>query len=223
MLAAAMLLPFASQAQNLNESFDGTAWPPDEWTAVNVSGTVSWGRYTSNTRNSSAACASVDYASNGHENYLITPQLAPVDGDTLTFYVSSQSYSGTTLTIEVSTASTATSDFTTTLATYTSGSSGTIGTTSISTYVEKKIDLSAYAGQQIYVAFHVVDNNGGRINLEDVSGPAIVLPSCSKVTDLAIDATQTTNNSLTLTWTDDRNSGATYSVYSVTPSGSTLV
>ncbi|MBO7101829.1 MAG: fibronectin type III domain-containing protein [Bacteroidales bacterium] len=38
-------------------------------------------------------------------------------------------------------------------------------------------------------------------------------PTCFKVTNLAIDNTQTTPNSLTLTWTDALNTGATYTVY----------
>ena len=38
-------------------------------------------------------------------------------------------------------------------------------------------------------------------------------PTCFKVTNLAIDANQITPNSLTLTWTDELNTGATYIVY----------
>ena len=48
-------------------------------------------------------------------------------------------------------------------------------------------------------------------------------PTCFKVSDLAIDATQTTNSSLTLTWADALNTGATYSVYAATPTDTTLV
>ncbi len=48
-------------------------------------------------------------------------------------------------------------------------------------------------------------------------------PSCFKVNDLAIDATQTTSSSLTLTWTDANNSGASYDIYTVTPTDTTLV
>lgn len=40
--------------------------------------------------------------------------------------------------------------------------------------------------------------------------------ACFPVTDLAIDATQTTNSSLTLTWADTSNSAASYEVYSIT-------
>ena len=38
-------------------------------------------------------------------------------------------------------------------------------------------------------------------------------PSCFNVTNLAVDASQTTTNSLTLTWTDALNTGATYDIY----------
>ena len=49
------------------------------------------------------------------------------------------------------------------------------------------------------------------------------LPSCFPVNNLAINATQTTSSSLTLTWTDDRNSGAIYDIYTVTPTDTTLI
>jgi hypothetical protein len=48
-------------------------------------------------------------------------------------------------------------------------------------------------------------------------------PTCFKVSNLAIDDLQTTANSLTLTWTDSINSGATYSVYQIEATGETLV
>ena len=38
-------------------------------------------------------------------------------------------------------------------------------------------------------------------------------PTCFKVTNLAVDATQTTTSSVTLTWTDALNTGATYNIY----------
>ena len=47
------------------------------------------------------------------------------------------------------------------------------------------------------------------------------VPNCFPVTNLAIDATQTTNSSLTLTWADALNTGASYDVYLVTPTDTT--
>ncbi len=48
-------------------------------------------------------------------------------------------------------------------------------------------------------------------------------PSCIPVTNLAINATQTTSSSLTLTWADAQNTGASYNVYMITPSDTTLL
>ena len=42
------------------------------------------------------------------------------------------------------------------------------------------------------------------------------VPSCFPVLNLAIDAAQTTSSSVTLTWSDSRNTGATYTVYAMT-------
>ena len=151
---------------NLSEGFEGTTFAPEGWNTINVSGSSTWQRNTSY-KNSGTASAYVNWASSGHENYLISPAYTPGTGEQLSFYVSSQTWAGTTLTVEVSTTTAEASAFTQTLATYTTGYSGTIGSTDPSTFVQKTLDLSAYAGQQIYIAFHVVDNNGSGIYLDD--------------------------------------------------------
>ncbi len=183
-------------AQVLNEGFEDTSFPPDGWSTIHVNGSVNWIRST--TKHLGEASAYVNYASAGHENYLVTPKLAPVAGDTLSFYVASQSYGGTTLTIEVSTTGVNASDFTV-LETYTTGSSGTIGTTSPSSWVEKRIGLDSYVGQNIYVAFHVVDADGSAVYLDDVTGVSLYVPSCVKPATL--EASDITNESATLSWT----------------------
>lgn len=47
------------------------------------------------------------------------------------------------------------------------------------------------------------------------------LPSCLRISDLAV--SETSSNSISLTWSDTLNTGATYSVYTITPSDTTLV
>ena len=183
-------------AQVLNEGFEDTSFPPDGWSTIHVNGSVNWSRST--TKHSGEASAYANYASAGHENYLVTPKLAPVAGDTLSFYVASQSYGGTTLTIEVSTTGVNASDFTV-LETYTTGSSGTIGTTSPSSWVEKRIGLDSYVGQNIYVAFHVVDADGSAVYLDDVTGVSLYVPTCIKPATLEV--SDITNESATLSWT----------------------
>ncbi len=186
LLTVMLCLPLTLRAEQLNESFEDATFAPDGWKSIHVSGSNSWTRSTSS-KHEGAACAYVSWATSGHENYLVTPKLQPIDGESLSFYVASQSYSGTTLTIEVSTTTAEAASFATTLATYTTGSSGTIGTTSTSTWVEKVIDLSAYAGQEIYVAFHVVDDNGSSLYLDDVTGVSIKEDACPRPKNLKLD------------------------------------
>ena len=208
MMLLALFAPWAAFAQDrsqLNEGFESTTFPPTDWTTIHVSGSNSWARYTGY-KHTGDASAYAHWASDGHENYLITPQLAPAVDEALTFYVSAQSYAGTTLKVELSTTTATAAAFTTTLATYTTGSSGTIGTTSPSTFVEKTINLSSYVGQQIYIAFHVIDSNGGDVIIDDITGVTIYVPAYPKpsnvrtgtVTDqtaeILWDAPQSTNS-----------------------------
>ena len=201
------LLPWAVNAQipQLNEGFEGTTFPPQDWTPIHVSGAKEWVRTTSYYKTGSAS-AQMQYATSGHENYLVTPKLVPEDGEALSFYVSAQSYSGTTVTIEVSTTTPTASAFTTTLATYTTGSSTAnyIGTSSISTWVQKTISadlLEPYVGQEIYIAFHVVDENGSHVCIDDVTGVSLYVPSCPKPTGLAAVLTPGDGSIATLSWT----------------------
>ena len=207
MLLLALLVPWAAKAQNhLNEGFEASTFPPEEWRIINVSGSNTWVRNTSY-KHSGSACASVSYnSSTGHDDYLVTPKLVPAANEALSYYVAAQSWAGTTLTIEISTTTPTTAGFTTTLATYTTGSSSSnyIGTNSNSTWVEKTIpaaDLAAYVGQEIYIAFHVVDNDGSTIYVDDVTGVSLYVPSCAKPTGLAATLTPGDGTIATLNWT----------------------
>ena len=120
-LMALVVVPWVTQAQVLNEGFEG-GWPPDDWTTIHVSGSGAWSKGTSSGgHNGSSAFAYRSDVSGGFEDYLITPQLAPVAGDELSFYLASQyaaSYPGTVITVEVSTTTPTVDAFTTVLATY---------------------------------------------------------------------------------------------------------
>ena len=167
------------------EGFESSSLP-ETWTTIHVSGS-SWQTVRNNyyvAPHTGDYSAMVAYASSGGaDNYLVTPQLSPVAGEIIQFYLASQNYAGTTVTIEVSEASnTDAADFTTVLATYKSNVDIT------SKWGDaKEISLSAYAGKNIYVAFHVIDDNGGNIYVDDVS---IIAPeSCAKPLDLVAAAT----------------------------------
>lgn len=67
-----------------------------------------------------------------------------------------------------------------------------------------------------YVAIKSTANDQYYLYIDDIYiGDA---PSCFKVTNVTIDATQTTSNSLTLTWTDALNSYPTYNIYNLSDS-----
>ena len=177
-----------------SEGFE-TSLTPEGWSTIHVKGS-SWQRASSDyyvSVHGGSYYAKIAYSSSGGDNYLITPQLSPVNGETLQFYLASQTWGGSTLTVEVSEASnTNAADFTTVLATYQSK-------VDLSTEwgEEKEISLSAYAGKNIYIAFHMVDKNGDNVYLDDVS---IIAPaSCPKPS--ALDYSKLTNTSVELSWT----------------------
>ncbi len=157
------------------EGFE-TSITPDGWNRIHVSGTPVWQRSSSDgyvSPHGGSYYAKKQYNSSKNENYLVMPQLSPVAGETLQFYLASQNYAGSTVTVEVSESTPEAANFTTILATYKSNVdiNNSWGTA-------KEISLSAYAGQNIYVAFHVVDKDGGHIYLDDVS---IIAPvTCPK-------------------------------------------
>lgn len=192
MLLLALLAPWAANGQTLNEGFESTTFPPDDWTTIHVSGGSSWVRSTGTGASTSSAFAYRKDISGGYNDYLITPKLVPQTGDELSFYLASQyssSYAGTTLTIEVSTTTPTVDAFTTVLATYNSGSSGNFGTTGSSNWVEKTVDVSAYIGQEIYIAFHATDPGyNADVRIDNVSGVSLYVPSCSKPTTLTATA-----------------------------------
>ena len=196
----AICLPWAANGQTLNEGFESTTFPPTEWSTIHVSGSSNWARSTSY-HNSGSACAYMTYDYSGHENYLVTPKLTPASGESFAFYIkqTNSSWTGTTITVEVSTTTATAAAFTSTLATYTSGSGGNLSTS----FESKSINLSGYVGQNIYIAFHVVDDNGNNICIDDVSGVSLYVPSCPKPTNLT--CTASTGNptpSATFTWTN---------------------
>ncbi|MDR0971174.1 MAG: choice-of-anchor J domain-containing protein [Bacteroidales bacterium] len=195
-LIAILVFSLQSFSQiSLNEGFEGVAFPPEEWSSVNVSGNVSWGRDTYSSP-MGAACASVNiFPSSSYENWLITPKLSVEHSyDSISFYIKSDDYSSATLNVRISTTDVDTSSFNeTALLTLSNGDL-------TSSWVRYAIDLSDYNGEEIYIAFQVIDNYGSRIMLDDVKGPNIVFPSCPKPFSLAV--SNLTDASIDLTWID---------------------
>ena len=153
----------------LTEGFEGTEFPPACWKTEHVSGAVSWERYTTSTPIGTAS-ASVNFdtgasSTNPANNWLITPKIDATTATNLklSFWVKCASYyANTTLNVKVSTATDAITDFSSTALLTLSNAQIT------TTWVQKTVDLSAYAGQRIYIGFQVLDANGLRIMLDDI-------------------------------------------------------
>ena len=100
------------------------------------------------------------------DNYLITPNLTLSAGATLTFWCTAQdaSYAAEHYAVLVSTTGTAVTDFTTVFEeTFTAGKAQ-------AGWQQKTVDLSSYAGQNVYIAFrHFNCTDQFVFNLDDVT------------------------------------------------------
>lgn len=169
-LSLALLLclcfTFKAEAQyKVNESFDGTTFPPTGWYSnIYISGSVNWARVTTPVH-SGAGTAFANYGpAAGNEAWLVTPKFLVATGDSLSFWARKQyssNYPPDSLTVMISTTDTAKASFTT-LFTYNTNTAFT------TTYAYFARTLNAYAGQQIYIAFKHYDADGNGLYLDDV-------------------------------------------------------
>jgi hypothetical protein len=158
----------------LVENFDGAAALPSGWTqyiGTNGEGTVENWNVVANPRAYSAAnCAYVRYevVANAAQDWLVTPlvDLTNYTAVSLNYWGGSQYTAeyGTIYTVRVSTTSQTDINSFTTVATY--GEVDFATTTPMSS--QKTVDLSAYNGQQIYVAFVMEQNDGDNWFIDNV-------------------------------------------------------
>lgn len=156
----------------LSEGFEGATFPPAGWTSfigTNGLGTANDWMQTDNASNTgtySAANVYENVTGGIAEDWLVTSQidLTSASNTELLFYAA-QSYGtnyGSIYEVKVSTASqTAHADFTT-VASYTEPALGAGG------FNLKTIDLSAYDGMMIYIAFVHLNDDGDNWILDDI-------------------------------------------------------
>jgi photosystem II stability/assembly factor-like uncharacterized protein len=156
--------------QKLNEGFENTTFPPSGWTSKNIAGTSVWSRSTAQFHTGTAS-AYINYESTGGDDWLVTPKINGIAAtDSLKFWWKNQfssAYPPDSLVIRVSTTDTAVASFTGVIARINSA-------TAPFTWTEFKYSLSAYAGQNIHIAFHHfnTDGNGGYLDDVTVGPPA---------------------------------------------------
>ena len=189
----------SSWAQTLNEGFEGATFPPEDWKSIHVVGSVSWQRWTGNTPiGDASAGVNVSYSSPVPENLLITPKCAITSGaDTLKFVYKTPYYSywgSVTFSVLVSTVDDEVSSFNTTLFSITSDIP--------SNWTQVNIPLNQYVGQNVFIAFKVKINSmaGSVILIDNVTGLNLFVPSCPKPRNVL--ASNSTSNTVDLSWTD---------------------
>ena len=201
-LLAALLIGAAgtAHAEQLNESFESAAIPAG-WQVVTPEGNLkSWNvAEKKSDAHSAPYCAVAPEAKSDmtNETYLITPRLAPEDGESLTFWMRTR-YTGsgtTTIQVEVSTTDTDPASFTT-LETYMSFSAKAIYFNQ--NWKQFTIDMSAYKDRYIYIAFHSIDESENEVYLDDISGVTLKT-TCPKPGAPVV--TATTPTSTNLAWT----------------------
>ena len=192
-LSVCLLAGFSVNAEVLNEGFEGEEFAPEGWSIIEATGHSDysgWGRAT-NKFNSGAASARLKHAYQA-SNYLVTPQLLPEAGESLVFYaITDDNSKSTVLNIKLSTTENDENSFSTTLVTYSTSSKDDDRLLKDWENVNSKktIDLSSYAGQKIYIAFHVEGDDFLNIYLDDVSGVTLAgNANCDAPTALAVNS-----------------------------------
>jgi hypothetical protein len=147
------------------ESFTDTTFPPSGWTVYNFDGgTQLWKRNTTDP-NSPPACAVCRWESSTliNNDWLITPRLGPLGpDDSLFFYFRAYSDANwETLLVRVSTDPDVGDTTHYTII--------DLIATNSPVYTQKALSLSAFAGNQVYIAFHYTCLFKWRIYLDDIS------------------------------------------------------
>ncbi len=151
----------------LLEGFEGTTFPPVGWTVHNGGGANTWVRSTTKPH-TGVAHAQISWNTVAHDDWLITPKLAPTaTNSNFSFYgCNDSSYYDERFNILVSTTTPEIASFTNTVA-------ADVGT-GATEYMFHSFDLSQFVGQEIYVAIQAFSTNQLRLLIDDISGPDIV-------------------------------------------------
>ena len=179
-----------SKAQ-FNESFEGGTFPPANWTVINDGDANGW--ESNSTAHTGTKAAAISFSSDAHDDWLITPAISVVAGSTDRISFWAKNYSSSYVdkfNVKLSTTGTAKADFTVDLDT-------NVGPPT--NYTQYEYDLSAYAGQTVYVAIQAISTDEWRLYVDDVVNDG--MPSCPAPTALSVSFSSTTEANLA--WTEN--------------------
>ena len=193
-------------ANNLfSEGFEGTTFPPDCWSTAHTAGSATslWTRYTS-TVHAGSGSAQLPDQQIGNKTNLVTPLLDIPEANAymISFWINRVSGSKPNEGVKVWVNTTPdTVGGTALMHIRRAYSQGTITEEAAGWY---KYSAAIPTSGDVYIIFEGISEYGNYTLIDDIA--IEVAPSCLPVTNLAIDATQTTSSSLTLTWTSDATS-----------------
>lgn len=211
LLAALVALPLIAHAQ-FTEGFDAGTKLPAGWSVINQgdpNGFV-FGPAASESTYSLPNAAFIQYHATAHDDYLVTPKFTVTAGvtDRLSYFVKNQDPKYVEdYAVKLSTTGATAADFTTVL-------KATEPAPSVWTNVT--IDLSAFVGQEVYIAFHATSADKFRLLFDDISvGTAPTqAPAAVTLKTPANGSTLATYNNARLTWqVANAHHSDTYEVY----------
>ncbi|MGH2666681.1 choice-of-anchor J domain-containing protein [Flavobacterium sp.] len=176
LLICTILISSVAKAQ-FAESFDSGI--PATWTVLNQDGgTNTWVANATSTH-SGAGNVRITYESSAHEDYLISPSISVVNGSTnrVSFWAGIDGTFWTeTFQVKLSTTGTASTDFNVVLGTETATTNA-----SAANYTQYTYDLSAYNGQNVYVAVVATDTDRLYLFVDDFvnDAPPSTVPNCA--------------------------------------------
>lgn len=149
----------------LKEGFEGADFPPYGWKTYNLKGGAEWIQSTLANSGNHSAFISFDFVTG--KDWLVMPEFTVASGDSLAFWLAPRyvNFPPDSLVVKVSTNGPGLENFTTSLLTLTDGTN--YPTTQFQ-FKRYSVDLSAYAGQNIYLAFYHRDHNGDGVFIDDV-------------------------------------------------------
>lgn len=157
----------------LNQLFSDVTFPPTGWTSANLLGTKQWNRSTTSPFSAPAAALS-DWETTGGFDWLITNQNTVYGGDSLTFQLR-RSYTGAFFSWDSLQVFVGTSNDTASMSNVLSIGVNSLADTSGSTYPPRlgayqryAVNLSTFAGQNVYIAFKHFNLDGTGIRLDNV-------------------------------------------------------
>ncbi len=157
----------------LNEDFTSTTFPPTGWSSANLLGTKQWNRSTTSAY-SSPACALSDWETTGGYDWLVTNSNAVFAGDSLSFWLR-RSYTGSFFDWDSLQVFAGTSSDTSTMTRILSiGVNSLIDTTGNTypprpgTYKRYAVNMGAFAGQNVFIAFRHSNLDGTGIRMDNV-------------------------------------------------------